>query len=70
MAGPYGRVDLRVRDDGAAFVLECNTLPGLHELGWFPKMAQYAGIAFPDLIETILDRADLHVRETRRGGVA
>lgn len=70
VAGPYGRVDLRVRDDGAAFVLECNTLPGLHELGWFPKMAQHSGIAFPDLIETILDRADLHVRETRRGGVA
>ncbi|MBU6283444.1 D-alanine--D-alanine ligase [bacterium] len=69
-AGPYGRVDLRVRDDGEAFVLECNTLPGLHELGWFPAMAKHVGIAFPDLIETILDRAALHVRETSRGGAA
>ena len=67
-AGPYGRVDLRVRDDGEALVLECNTLPGLHELGWFPAMAKHVGIAFPDLIETILDRATLHVRETSRGG--
>ena len=65
LAGPYSRVDLRVRADGAAFVLECNTLPGLHELGWFPAMAAYAGIEFGDLIELILDRARLHGRETR-----
>jgi D-alanine-D-alanine ligase len=67
-AGSYSRVDLRVRDDGAMFVLECNTLPGLHELGWFPAMAKHAGIAFPDLIERLLDLAALHVRETRLEG--
>jgi D-alanine-D-alanine ligase len=65
LAGPYSRVDLRVRDDGSPWVLECNTLPGLHELGWFPAMAAHAGIAFADLVEMILDRARLHVRETR-----
>jgi D-alanine-D-alanine ligase len=64
--GPYSRVDLRVRPDGAMFVLECNTLPGLHELGWFPAMAAHAGIGFDDLIETILDAAALGVRETVR----
>ncbi|MEW6267863.1 MAG: D-alanine--D-alanine ligase [Thermodesulfobacteriota bacterium] len=68
LAGPYSRVDLRVRDDGAMFVLECNTLPGLHELGWFPAMARHAGIDFVDLIERLLDLASLHVRETRLGG--
>jgi len=68
LAGPYSRVDLRVRDDGAPVVLECNTLPGLHELGWFPRMASHAGIAFGDLIEMILDRARLNVRETRLEG--
>lgn len=68
LAGPYSRVDLRVRDDGSAVVLECNTLPGLHELGWFPAMAAHAGIDFADLIELILDRAVLHVRETRLAG--
>jgi D-alanine-D-alanine ligase len=66
-AGPYSRVDLRVRPNGDAFVLECNTLPGLHELGWFPAMAKHAGIAFVDLIETILDRATLNVNETVLG---
>jgi len=70
LAGPYSRVDLRVRDDGAMFVLECNTLPGLHELGWFPAMASHAGIAFEDLIERLLDLATLHVHETRLGGGA
>jgi len=68
-AGAYSRVDLRVRSDGAAFVLECNTLPGLHELGWFPAMAAHAGIGFGDLIELLLDRAALGVRETRMGEV-
>jgi D-alanine-D-alanine ligase len=67
-AGSYSRVDLRVRDDGALFVLECNTLPGLHELGWFPAMARHAGIAFPDLVERLLDLAALNVSETRLGG--
>jgi D-alanine-D-alanine ligase len=66
-AGPYSRVDLRVRPNGNAFVLECNTLPGLHELGWFPAMAKHAGISFIDLIETILDRAALNVNETMLG---
>ncbi len=63
--GAYSRVDLRVRPDGRIFVLECNTLPGLHELGWFPAMAAHVGIGFDDLIEIVLDRAGLGVRETR-----
>jgi D-alanine-D-alanine ligase len=67
-AGSYSRVDLRVRDDGALFVLECNTLPGLHELGWFPAMARHAGIPFDQLVEHLLDLAALHVAETRLGG--
>ncbi len=65
LAGAYSRVDLRVRPDGEMFVLECNTLPGLHELGWFPAMAAHVGIEFGDLIELLLDRAALGVRETR-----
>lgn len=68
LAGAYSRVDLRVRPDGAMFVLECNTLPGLHELGWFPAMAAHVGIEFGDLIEILLDRAALGVRETRMEG--
>ena len=65
-ASVYSRVDLRIDDQGNPFVLECNTLPGLHELGWFPRMAAHAGIEFDDLIEGLLDRADLGVVETMR----
>ncbi len=65
-AGAYSRVDLRVWPDGRPVVLECNTLPGLHELGWYPAMARHAGLEFDDLIELLLDRAELTVRETRR----
>ena len=65
-ASVYSRVDLRIDDQGNPFVLECNTLPGLHELGWFPRMAAHAGIEFDDLIEGLLDRADLGVVETIR----
>ena len=65
-AAVYSRVDLRIDEAGNPFVLECNTLPGLHELGWFPRMAEYAGIEFDDLIEGLLDRADLEVVETVR----
>ena len=65
-ASVYSRVDLRIDEAGNPFVLECNTLPGLHELGWFPRMAAFAGIEFDDLIEGVLDRADLGVVETVR----
>jgi D-alanine-D-alanine ligase len=65
-AGSYSRVDLRVRPDGQPFILECNTLPGLHELGWFTAMAAHVGIEFADLVEVLLDRARLQVHETRR----
>ena len=67
-ASVYSRVDLRIDAQGRAFVLECNTLPGLHELGWFPLMAGHVGIEFDDLIEGLLDRAGQYVVETRRGG--
>ncbi|MFP6662607.1 MAG: D-alanine--D-alanine ligase [Deltaproteobacteria bacterium] len=65
-ASGYSRVDLRIDATGKAFVLECNTLPGLHALGWFPLMAKHVGIEFDDLIEGILDRASLGVVETMR----
>lgn len=69
LAGAYSRVDLRVSPEGRIFVLECNTLPGLHELGWFPAMAGHVGIAFGDLVEMVLDRAGLGVKETRMEAV-
>jgi D-alanine-D-alanine ligase len=63
--GAYSRVDLRV-DGRRAYLIELNTLPGLTDLSYLPRIAAHAGLAFPVLCERILDRATLGVRETRR----
>lgn len=56
----YARVDVMVREDGAPFVLEVNTLPGMTETSLLPKAAAAAGLEFPELcrrmVELALDR--------------
>jgi D-alanine-D-alanine ligase len=51
--GSYSRIDFRVTDAGDIFCLEANTLPGMTANSLIPKAAQAAGMAFPDLCETI-----------------
>jgi D-alanine-D-alanine ligase len=51
------RVDLRVTDQGRVYVLEVNSLPGLTPLSLLPEIAAGEGIAFPDLVDLILDGA-------------
>jgi len=53
----FGRVDFRLRPDGAAMVLEVNTIPGLTETSLLPKAAAAAGISFPALCERIMATA-------------
>jgi len=55
--GSYSRVDLRVRDDGAAFLLEVNTLPGMTSHSLIPKIAAARGIDYAGLCERILTAA-------------
>jgi D-alanine-D-alanine ligase len=50
----YSRVDIRVREGGACFVLEVNTLPGMTGASLMPKLAEHAGISYPELCERIL----------------
>lgn len=63
--GAYSRVDLRV-DGRKPALIELNSLPGLTALSYLPRIAGHAGLDFPSLCESILDRATLHVRESRR----
>ena len=49
----YSRVDIILRADGAPFVLEANTIPGMTETSLLPKSAAAAGITFPALCEEI-----------------
>ncbi len=54
----FARVDLIVRNsDGEPFVLEVNTLPGMTETSLVPDAARAEGIAFPDLVEMLLQLA-------------
>ena len=55
----YSRVDTRVNDQGEVFLLEVNTLPGLTAFSYLPRIAEYAGFSYCDLIEEILRRAAL-----------
>ena len=61
----YSRVDTRVNPAGDVFLIELNTLPGLMELSYLPRIAAHVGLSYEDLVEAILDRATLHI--PRRG---
>jgi D-alanine-D-alanine ligase len=49
----YSRVDVLLRADGAPFVLEANTIPGMTETSLLPKAAAAAGMDFLNLCEEI-----------------
>jgi len=53
----YSRVDLRVDESGAPFLLEVNTLPGMTSHSLIPKIAAHRGISYADLCERILSLA-------------
>lgn len=50
----YSRVDFRLDDDGQAYCLEVNTLPGMTETSLVPKAASAAGMSFSAVCESIL----------------
>jgi len=58
------RVDMIVSDSGNEFLLEVNTIPGLTPTSLLPKIADAAGISFPELCERMLAGASL---TTQRG---
>jgi D-alanine-D-alanine ligase len=53
----HSRPDLRIRTDGAVFVLEVNTLPGMTKTSLLPKIAAKAGMSYAELCERILASA-------------
>ncbi len=62
----YSRVDLRVDAKENPFLIEINTLPGLTNLSYLPKMAAHVDITYFDLVEMILDSASLKIGEAGR----
>ena len=55
------RVDFRF-DGKNAYLLEVNTHPGMTELSLVPEIANFVGIDFKNLVETILGQAKLHLK--------
>lgn len=51
----YGRVDVLLPGDGAATVLEVNTIPGMTEASLLPEAAAAAGITYVDLCRRIIE---------------
>ncbi|MBZ0269312.1 D-alanine--D-alanine ligase [bacterium] len=64
----FARVDYRLAEDGRAYCLEVNTIPGMTPLSLLPMAAQAAGIAFGELVERIVDMGLTRgTRRTRSG---
>ena len=59
----YARVDFLCAELANDLVLEVNTLPGMTPTSLLPKIARHAGIAFEDLVQTILSHAGIDEAE-------
>ena len=51
----YGRIDLRLREDGEVFVLEANANPNLEYGEDFAESAEAAGISYQELLQRIVN---------------
>lgn len=51
----YARVDFILTEDGKAYCLEANTLPGMTPTSLIPQEAAVEGITYPDLCEQIIE---------------
>lgn len=54
----YARIDLRLNLEGIPYVIDVNTLPGLHpRYSYLPRMAEEYGLGYTGLIKAIVDSA-------------
>jgi len=52
----YGRIDIRLSEDGIPYVIDINTLPGLHpRYSYLPRMAEDAKLGYIGLIKEIIE---------------
>ena len=57
------RVDFFLADDGRLLVSEINTIPGFTRISMYPKLWQASDVAFPELIDRLIELAlDRHKR--------
>lgn len=53
----FGRVDFFVTRDEKVFVNEINTMPGFTAISMFPRLWKESGVAYPELIDRLLQCA-------------
>ena len=56
-AESLARVDVFVGEDGTVTVNEINTMPGFTPTSMYPRMWAATGLAYPELVSTLLDTA-------------
>ncbi len=64
------RVDFIVSPGGPPVALELNTIPGMTRTSLLPEIAAHAGIAFDQLVSTIMEGARLHVPTGRKDKIS
>jgi len=69
-AAGMARVDFFYRAPGELLLNEINTIPGFTPVSMYPMMWEASGLAYPDLIERLIDLAiERHERDRKRGRV-
>jgi D-alanine-D-alanine ligase len=64
------RVDFFVRGQ-EVFINEINTIPGFTSISMYPKLWQASGVAYPDLVERLIELAiERHDAERAKGTIA
>jgi len=56
----FARIDFIVTKDGEVFELEVNSIPGMTDLSDLPHEAEFDGIKYEDLVETLLRTAGVN----------
>jgi len=51
----YSRTDMMLSEDGALYLLETNTIPGMTPTSLMPQAAAAYGLTFPELLEKLIE---------------
>ena len=62
----FSRVDLFLTEDGKIYINEINTLPGFTNVSMFPKLWEHEGIAYKDLLSSIIEFALARYKQEQR----
>jgi D-alanine-D-alanine ligase len=64
------RVDFFLTRDGALLLNEVNTIPGFTGISMYPKLWEASGVAYPELVDRLIELAiERHAAERKKGTV-